>query len=103
MSTFPEDQILVEIRPDGSPVEAGELSELVDDAWIADQLKMKVPTIRSQRHKRRHSQDHWFEVDPTFIGSKPRYRRTEVLAWIESQSSSSPKSSTAPASGSTEV
>ena len=102
MPTFHEDQVLVEIRPDGSPIEIGEPSELVDDAWIADQLKMKVPTIRSQRHKRRHSQDHWFEVDPTFIGSKPRYRRAEVLTWIENQSSSASKSSTAPASGSTE-
>lgn len=59
----------------------------VDDQWLADRIGMKIATIRSQRFKRRHGQKHWLELDPVYIGSKPRYRRAEVLEWLRGQDS----------------
>ena len=94
MTRFPEHDPLahmVEIYPDGTPVKRVEQSHapatqpLKDDAWVADLVDMKVPTIRSQRHKRKHGQKHWFQVDPVYIGSKPRYRPSEVFAWLKRQ------------------
>ncbi len=40
-------------------------------------------SIRGQRFKRRHGQPNVFDVDPVMVGSVPRYRRTDVLAWLE--------------------
>ena len=79
---------LVEIRPDGTPVKPPLSSEFVTDAWLADQLQMAVATIRSQRFKRLHGIDHWLGLAPVYIGSKPRYRRTEALAWLQSREQS---------------
>ncbi len=79
---------LVEIRPDGTPVEPHLSSEFVTDAWLAGQLQMAVATIRSQRFKRLHGLDHWLDLAPVYIGSKPRYRRAEALAWIHSRGQS---------------
>jgi hypothetical protein len=82
---------LIEINPDGTPVKppsAG--SEFVTDSWLANQLQMAVATIRSQRFKRLHGLDHWLDLAPTYIGSRPRYRRSEALAWINSRAQSGP-------------
>ena len=76
---------LVEINPDGSPVKRTSSSEFVTDSWLANQLQMAVATIRSQRFKRLHGLDHWLDLAPTYIGSKPRYRRSEAIAWLQSQ------------------
>jgi hypothetical protein len=102
MSIIIQGQEAIEINPDGSPVEQPEPIQLEDDVWVAAQLKMKVPTIRSERFKRKHGLKHWFTVDPVFIGSKPRYRRMAVIAWLERQYSKS-MSSTPPASGNPDV
>ena len=75
----------VEIRPDGTPVEPALSSEFVTDAWLADQLQMAVATIRSQRFKRRHGLDHWLDLAPVYIGSKPRYWRFDAISWLQSQ------------------
>ena len=90
MTVFNDDPLahLVEIRPDGSPVKSTLPSEFVTDAWLADQLQMAVATIRSQRFKRLHGIDHWLGLAPVYIGSKPRYRRTEALAWLQSREQS---------------
>ena len=77
---------LVEINPDGTPVEPTPSSEFVTDAWLADQIKMAVSTVRSQRWKRLHGLDHWLDLAPVYIGSKPRYRRIDAIAWLQSQS-----------------
>jgi len=70
---------LVEINPDGSPVKPViDESEFVTDSWLANQLQMAVATIRSQRFKRLHDLDHWLDIAPIYIGSKPRYRRSDV-------------------------
>lgn len=79
----------VEIRPAGTPVEPTLQSEFVTDTWLAGQLQMAVATIRSQRFKRLHGLDHWLDLAPTYIGSKPRYRRTDAIAWLQSQTTRS--------------
>ena len=92
MTNFPGHEPLahmVEINPDGTPVKPTSSSEFVTDAWLADQLQMAVATIRSQRFKRRHGLDHWLDLPTVYIGSKPRYRRSEALAWIHSREHSS--------------
>ena len=77
---------LVEILPDGTPVNPPfEDSEFITDAWLAKQLQMAVATIRSQRFKRLHGLDHWLDLAPVYIGSKPRYRRSEALTWLRGQ------------------
>ena len=75
----------VEILPNGTPVEPTSQSEFVTDTWLADQLQMAVATIRSQRFKRLHGHDHWLDLAPVYIGSKPRYRRSDAIAWLQSQ------------------
>ena len=59
----------------------------VTDRWLADQLQMAVATIRSQRFKRRHGQKHWLTIDAVYVGSKPRYRRSEAIEWLRNQCS----------------
>ena len=76
---------LTEILPSGAVKPPSEESEFVTDAWLSRQLQMAVATIRSQRFKRRHGQDHWLDLAPVYIGSKPRYRRSEALAWLRGQ------------------
>ena len=91
---------MTEILPSGLRIPPLRESEFVTDKWIAEQLQMSVATIRSQRFKRRHGDEHWFNLDPVYIGSKPRYRRKDVQAWLENKTDLN--WSTAPASGSTE-
>ena len=79
---------MVEINPDGTPVKPTSASEFVTDSWLADQLQMAVATIRSQRFKRLHGHDHWLDLAPVYIGSRPRYRRSEALNWIQSRAQS---------------
>ncbi len=64
----------VSIRPDAC---------FVDDHWLAQRIGMKVSTIRSQRFKRRHGLPHWLDLDPVMIGSKPRYRLSSALEWLQ--------------------
>ena len=84
MSNF-DDSELIELRPDGSPIEPTLPSEFVTDSWLANQLQMAVATIRSQRFKRLHGLDHWLDIAPTYIGSRPRYRRSTAIAFLQSQ------------------
>jgi len=77
---------LTEILPSwaAKPPSSGE-SEFITDTWLAEQLQMAVATIRSQRFKRLHGHDHWLDLAPIYIGSRPRYRRSEALDWIRSR------------------
>ncbi len=61
------------------------LTTFVDDHWLAQRIGMKVATIRSQRFKRRHGLPHWLDLDPVMIGSKPRYRLSTALNWLQGQ------------------
>lgn len=62
------------------------LPTFVGDGWVAAQIGMKISTIRVQRFNRRHGRPHWLDIDPVFIGSKPRWRRADVVAWLKKQS-----------------
>ncbi|MBT4885661.1 MAG: helix-turn-helix domain-containing protein [Planctomycetaceae bacterium] len=55
---------------------------LIGDNEIADLLSVSRSWIRVERHKRRHGQNHKFNIDPVMIGSMPRYRHEDVIAWI---------------------
>ena len=78
---------LTEIRPDGTPVEptSEDQTTFIDDRWLASRIGMKVATIRSQRFKKLHGLDHWLELSPVYIGSKPRYRRSDAIGWLKSR------------------
>ena len=66
-------------------VDPAAYTTFIGDKWLAERTGMKVPTIRSQRFKRLHGQPHWLDLDPVFIGSKPRYRLSDTLAWLQRQ------------------
>lgn len=86
MTNFPKPDPLAhltEILPESTPVEPTSPTEFVTDAWLAEQLQMAVATVRSQRFKRLHGLDHWLDLTPVYIGSKPRYRRVEALQWLQ--------------------
>ena len=55
---------------------------LVDDACVAGLLSMSRSWVRKQRFLRRRGRPHVFDIDPVMIGSVPRYRLEDVLAWI---------------------
>ena len=79
-----------------SRIDAGHSTEdtttFVDDQWIAERIGMKVSTIRSQRFKRRHGLPHWLDLDPVMIGSKPRYRLSSALEWLQGRGQLKPVS-----------
>ena len=58
------------------------VTTFVDDKWLAKRTCLKEATFRAQRFKRRHSLPHWLNIDPVMIGSKPRYRLSDALAWL---------------------
>ena len=55
---------------------------LVDDAYVAKRLSISHSWVRKQRFLRRRGLSHVFDIDPVMIGSVPRYRLEDVLAWI---------------------
>ena len=62
-----------------------------DDKWFARELCMSVATIRAQRFRRRHGLPHWLDIDAVMIGSRPRWRKSVAIAWIERQAAAPPK------------
>ena len=77
---------MVEILPSGElklPVE--DQTAFIDDAWIADRIGIKIATVRNQRFKRRRGLDHWLHIDPVMFGSLPRYRKSDVIAWLQNR------------------
>ena len=60
-------------------------SPLIDDAEIARLLSISRSWVRKQRFNRRHGLPHVFDLDPVLIGSVPRYRFEDVLAWIDAR------------------
>lgn len=75
----------VDTSPSGESKMIEEESEFVTDAYLAHHLGMAVATIRAQRFKRRHGQEHWLTIDAVTIGNRPRYRRSEAIAWLQGQ------------------
>jgi len=54
-----------------------------NDKDIARILSLSVSWVRGQRHKRRNGIAHILNIDPRYIGSCPRYLKSEVDAFIE--------------------
>ena len=51
--------------------------------WI---LFSSVAWIQKERWKRKSGQPHILDIDPVIIGNTPRYRASDISAWIEQQS-----------------
>jgi hypothetical protein len=63
-----------------------EPSHFLSDADVAIWLRVSPSWVRVQRYNRRHGLSHKFNIDPVMIGSMPRYRHEDVVAWINSLS-----------------
>jgi predicted DNA-binding transcriptional regulator AlpA len=59
-------------------------SVLINDADLAGMLGMSRSWVRKQRFNRRRGLPHTLTINPVMIGSAPRYRRSEVMAWVGS-------------------
>ena len=55
---------------------------LINDAEIANLLSISRSWVRKQRFNRRHGLAHVFDIEPIMVGSVPRYRLTDVSAWV---------------------
>lgn len=86
----------IDLATESYPLPDGPASRLVGDAWIARQLCMKPSTLRVQRHLRKKRAPHWFNLDPVWVGSSPRYARADVDAWLDLKVSNSHKDGDAP-------
>jgi hypothetical protein len=59
---------------------------LLRDSDAAGIIAMSQSWIRKQRMLRRRGLEHVLNIDPVLIGSVPRYRLADVLAWLASRS-----------------
>ena len=59
--------------------------KLLSDTHVADFLSMSKSWVRKERFNRRHGLHHALDIDPIYVGSSPRYRFEDVVAWIEKQ------------------
>jgi hypothetical protein len=53
------------------------------DKDVARKLNLSPSWVRGERHKRKNGLPHFLTVDPRYIGSCPRYVRTEIDAFVE--------------------
>ena len=60
-------------------------SILLCDKDVARLLAFSASWVRGQRHRRKQDGIHALDIDPIYVGASPRYRRSDVLAWIERQ------------------
>jgi hypothetical protein len=56
--------------------------QFLTDKDIARALKMSPSWVRVQRFKRHHDQPHILDLEPRYIGTCPRYLRSEVEAFL---------------------
>ena len=59
-------------------------TKLFIDSKLAELLSLSYSWVRKQRWMRRGSQPHVLTIDPIMIGSAPRYRVSDVEAWLAS-------------------
>jgi hypothetical protein len=60
------------------------IPELFNDRDVAHLIGMSPSWVRVQRHYRRRGMDHVLTIDPVLVGTRPRYRREDVTALIDS-------------------
>lgn len=68
----------------------------INDQQIGKLVGFSSQWVRQQRHFRRHGKKHSLPLDPIYVGVKPRYRASEVYAWLNTlNAGEAPKSLTA--------
>jgi predicted DNA-binding transcriptional regulator AlpA len=73
------------------PVVEQAVSALLSDAELAALLSISRSWIRKERMRRRSGLPHSLTIDPVMVGRCPRYRASDVRAWLEnSQATLSP-------------
>jgi predicted DNA-binding transcriptional regulator AlpA len=63
---------------------------LYADSDLASLLCLSRSWVRKQRMLRRGGLPHALTIDPIMIGSCPRYRSSDIHAWLEAQSEARP-------------
>ena len=53
------------------------------DKDVAIRLALSPSWVRGQRHKRKYGHPHLLDVDARYIGTCPRYLKTEIDAFVE--------------------
>jgi len=53
------------------------------DKDVARRLSLSASWVRTQRHKRQKGQPHILNIDARYIGTSPRYLKTEIDAFVE--------------------
>ena len=56
---------------------------LIGDAEVAKYFGMSTSWVRQQRYRRRQGLPHHLTIDPVMVGSLPRYRERDILAFLE--------------------
>lgn len=57
--------------------------QLINDQGVAEITSMSTGWVRNQRWRRKHDEEHSLTIDPVMIGSSPRYRLDDVMAWVD--------------------
>ena len=57
-------------------------NKLINDAQVSDYLSMSRSWIRKERYNRRHNLPHSLTIDPTMVGTSPRYRLSDIEEWM---------------------
>jgi predicted DNA-binding transcriptional regulator AlpA len=55
---------------------------LINDKQVARIFQMSTPWVRVERHKRRKGLPHFLTVDARYIGTSPRYVKSEIDAFV---------------------
>ncbi len=57
-------------------------TKFFNDSKLAELLSLSCSWVRKQRWLRRGGQPHVLTIDPIMIGATPRYRVSDVEAWL---------------------
>ena len=66
------------------------VTELYSDAELSSLLKISRSWVRKQRMLRRAGLPHALTIDPVMIGACPRYRVSDIEAWLREQAATRP-------------
>ena len=72
------------MAPGSGGKESASSEQLINDKTVSQMISMSCSWIRRQRMDFMHGDNPIFAVTPVMIGSSPRYRLADVLAWISS-------------------
>jgi hypothetical protein len=65
--------------------ENAEADHLINDKEVARLTAMSLSWVRKERHLRNNGKAHVFNIDPVMVGTSPRYKISEVSAWIKAR------------------